>query len=271
MIFALILYCVTISCKNSSNEELVYHYFNDSNAVKSIQPIKDGKLNGIHLTYFKNGNLKNEVEYVDGIKSGKYVSYYENGVLKMRTTYRDNKKNGRYFLYYENEFIQETGIYEDDIIRGVVVKYSSLSKDQIITKETIAQFGEKTVTIGYTDYDLNNKIIDHVPIPYIVNFPADTLKFGREYLASIELTRHKYDTQRLLLAEYNVRFELESQIKDTIYADNSGKFNFKYIPQEYGDQVFRVIIEDLKIEYNDNDTIEYINNKLIEYDFFVIP
>ena len=74
----------------------------------------NGKINGIYKSYWKNGQLNEEVNYngceltnvnskrigqlwrevnyIDGKKNGIYKSYYENGQLYEEVNYIDGKK-----------------------------------------------------------------------------------------------------------------------------------------------------------------------------------
>ena len=55
-----------------------------------------GKENGIYKSYWengKNGQIGEEVNYIDGLKQGIFKSYYRNGQLWKEVNYIDGKKN----------------------------------------------------------------------------------------------------------------------------------------------------------------------------------
>jgi antitoxin component YwqK of YwqJK toxin-antitoxin module len=52
-----------------------------------------GKENGIYKSYWENGQIGEEVNYIDGLKQGIFKSYYRNGQLWKEVNYIDGKKN----------------------------------------------------------------------------------------------------------------------------------------------------------------------------------
>ncbi len=59
-----------------------------------------GKKNGIYYLYWKNGNLKEEVNYIDETENGIYKLYYENGQLWKEVNYINGKINGIFYNYF---------------------------------------------------------------------------------------------------------------------------------------------------------------------------
>jgi antitoxin component YwqK of YwqJK toxin-antitoxin module len=44
--------------------------------------MKEDKINGKKTDYFENGNIKEELFYVDDLRNGKNKTYYENGNIE---------------------------------------------------------------------------------------------------------------------------------------------------------------------------------------------
>jgi antitoxin component YwqK of YwqJK toxin-antitoxin module len=51
-----------------------------------------GKENGIYKSYYDNGQLEAEVNYIDGLRQGIYKLYHSNGQLWNEVNYIDGKK-----------------------------------------------------------------------------------------------------------------------------------------------------------------------------------
>lgn len=54
-------------------------------------PLKNGTLDGIEKSYYKNGNLKQETSYKNNVIDGIEKRYYENGDLIAEITYQNEK------------------------------------------------------------------------------------------------------------------------------------------------------------------------------------
>ena len=61
-----------------------------------------GKIEGIYKSYWENGQLEVEVNYINGLMNGIYKSYWNNGQLWEEVNYIDGKKEGIYKSYYQN-------------------------------------------------------------------------------------------------------------------------------------------------------------------------
>ena len=52
--------------------------------------------NGLHTEWYRNGQKKSEVNYVDGKYDGQYTTWYKNGQKKSEVNYVDGKKEGQF-------------------------------------------------------------------------------------------------------------------------------------------------------------------------------
>ena len=64
--------------------------------------MKDGKLDGKRTIWYKNGQIKSEVNYKNGMKEGKSRVWYENGQIKSETNYKDDLFDGKSTKWREN-------------------------------------------------------------------------------------------------------------------------------------------------------------------------
>lgn len=63
--------------------------------------------------FYKNGQIKKEVEYIDNVKNGKIRWYYPNGELKGIGFYNDGKCDGDFITYYRSGKIKSRIRYKD--------------------------------------------------------------------------------------------------------------------------------------------------------------
>ncbi|OFX32408.1 MAG: hypothetical protein A2X08_00845 [Bacteroidetes bacterium GWA2_32_17] len=73
--------------------------YNKDNKIEFEKKYKNGKLNGIFIRYFDNGNVSNEVNFVNGNPTG-YKQYFPNKKLKAEKT--DDEKNQHLTTWFEN-------------------------------------------------------------------------------------------------------------------------------------------------------------------------
>ena len=55
------------------------YYDQEQTKLKTEYFQLNGKINGIYKSYYKNGQLYSEVNYIDNKINGIYKEYYENG------------------------------------------------------------------------------------------------------------------------------------------------------------------------------------------------
>ena len=94
---------------------LIYEDFHSVNVnedssltIKYYQKnIVNKKISLIRLeSYYPNGQINSEENYIDGKKDGKWTWYYENGQIQIEGNYIDGKRDGKWTWYYENGQIQ---------------------------------------------------------------------------------------------------------------------------------------------------------------------
>ena len=62
------------------------------NGQKEEENYKDGKRDGLDISWYKNGQKNSEVTYKDGKKDGLETRWYENGEKKRKGTYKDGER-----------------------------------------------------------------------------------------------------------------------------------------------------------------------------------
>jgi len=118
----------------------------------------DNKMNGIYKSYHENGQLKEEVNYIDDKKEGIYKSYHKNGELYEEVNYIDNKMNGIYKSYHlENGQLKEEINYIDDKMNGI---YKSYHENGQLKKE-VNYINDKKNGI-YKSYFVNGQLWEEV-------------------------------------------------------------------------------------------------------------
>ena len=91
----------------------------DSGYVRGIGQCKDGKPEGLAISWYENGQKSVEVTYKDGKMNGGYTRWRENGQKEEEGTYKDGKFYGLWTNWHENGQKEEEGTYKDGKIHGL--------------------------------------------------------------------------------------------------------------------------------------------------------
>ena len=82
--------------------EAFYHYAPyGTPKLREIKKYSNGSLNGNQITYYKNGQIETETDYVDGKKDGDYFLYDEDGALIQKKVYKSDTEiecKGKYCI-----------------------------------------------------------------------------------------------------------------------------------------------------------------------------
>jgi TonB family protein len=86
--------------------------------------VKEGK----YYTWFKNGQLKEDDDYVNNKINGKKTEWYETGQLKSEIVYLEGKLNGTVITYWKNGKIKRKDFFSQDKFKNGAC-YDSLGKE----------------------------------------------------------------------------------------------------------------------------------------------
>ncbi|MCZ8355902.1 MAG: toxin-antitoxin system YwqK family antitoxin [Cyclobacteriaceae bacterium] len=123
-----------LSCQEPKKEEavkkekvkdglFVSHFKNGK--VKQEIPMKDGKQNGLAKEYYQHGKLAKEIEYKNGVKDGFVKQYYENGKIAFHQNYKNGKQHGKQERFKEDGNLWSVSYFvEDEPCKGLV-EYTS--------------------------------------------------------------------------------------------------------------------------------------------------
>lgn len=116
-----------INEKQDKNGPFVTYYENGE--MQSEGNYLDGQLEGLCRTYHLNGKIESSINYVAGKPVGEADFYYETGVVRKRETYNDFHQKMRVRENAPNGYIRLKGAYliEDQIMHAFV-QYDALMK-----------------------------------------------------------------------------------------------------------------------------------------------
>jgi len=82
--------------------------------AKYKRSYKNGKLDGVQESWYKNGQRSYRGNYKDGVEDGLQEEWFDNGQRKIRYTVKDGKKDGLFEQWYSNKQLLLRGRYIDN-------------------------------------------------------------------------------------------------------------------------------------------------------------
>ena len=73
---------------------------------------KDGEEDGLLTIWYEDGQKRSEVTYKDGKIDGLLTCWYEDGQKRLEATYKDGKLNGKWISWYENGQKKQEATYK---------------------------------------------------------------------------------------------------------------------------------------------------------------
>lgn len=108
-----------------------YYYYYESGQLSKMVPVRDGMVSGIVKSFTFNGDVALTEEYENGKKNGESHSYYLYDTItnvwkpfESISHYEDGLIEGECVIYYENHRISSIMNFHEDILDGLIKKYS---------------------------------------------------------------------------------------------------------------------------------------------------
>lgn len=97
--------------KKGDNNRYVVTKDGQGNIISEINYIRDTVVNGVAKYYYKNGNLKDEINYVNGFKYGIHKHYTPNGLLESEIEFKNDTQDGYAYWYYINGKVESKSFW----------------------------------------------------------------------------------------------------------------------------------------------------------------
>lgn len=82
--------------------EGMFYYYHSNGNISMSGLYKQGLRNGIWISTYANGKLKDSISYWNGQKNGKFQRYHLNGSLYISGIYVEDNMHGTWFEYYQD-------------------------------------------------------------------------------------------------------------------------------------------------------------------------
>ena len=110
-----LLQVLCFSQKTNPNGYNIFYYETDT--ISSEGFLKDGKPNGYWKNYERTGQLKSEGNRKNFLLDSTW-KFYKNGFVKEQVEYSENRRNGLFIEYSDSAVLYSKSFYKDDTLQG---------------------------------------------------------------------------------------------------------------------------------------------------------
>ena len=98
------------------------------------------------VTFYANGQIKEEENYQNSELHGDYREYYKNGQISVKCSYNEGKKNGEFFEFYHDGVVWEHGYFANGDYDG---EYTTYFFDGKIKSYELYKQGDRIEAVWY--------------------------------------------------------------------------------------------------------------------------
>lgn len=233
-------------CDNSNRS---YH---SNGNIKDEIPYVDGKIEGVRKKYYENGQLEKEIEYRGGIPNGKYKEYSREGGAVVKSILINGLQDGEVVTYYESGEVKSKYYMKNGLSHGDFYSYHI---NGIMKMHAIR---DNDVTVYYHEYNEQGELIGDVHSFETISLSGDTLTLGSVF---------KLKTQLLGPIEYGkvvYNVYIKGQLPNTEYmnieiTNEDGYIYFEYVTDKIG--IYTVVVDAICFNEGDNEpSTSFIHN-----------
>ncbi len=96
---------------NEQRDSVWLFYGENTGALASREPYREGKIDGMARIYFPDGTLSEQQYYRMGVKDGLWEQYYSDGKLRLRSAFKAGEKSGAVKTFYNSGEVMMEGKY----------------------------------------------------------------------------------------------------------------------------------------------------------------
>jgi antitoxin component YwqK of YwqJK toxin-antitoxin module len=123
----------------NQQKDSTWTYFSNENIIAGREDWRKGQRHGKKITYYANGNVYEEIPFVDGLENGRWTMFYSDGKTKVTCMYLDGNLDGKIIYYHANGKIEAEGQFKNAVQHGFWRFYDSNGR---LEKEAYYKNGE---------------------------------------------------------------------------------------------------------------------------------
>lgn len=136
-------------------------YYYKNGKVKDEINYTNGLKNGIHKTYTLEGLLESSIEFKNGIQEGNTYWYHKNGKLKSKSFWINGKTFGDAYYYYDTGVLESYRSFDFEEHNRYLIKYDSSG---LKIREEGTALGQLLLNGDFNSIPLNKNIIISISV-----------------------------------------------------------------------------------------------------------
>lgn len=89
-------------------------FYRNTESVKEEMNFRNGVLDGAHVSYYQNGQIKRTGSYANGNLNGKWVGFDAKGKKIYEVEYKNDTLIGKFISWYSTGVMREKGTYQNN-------------------------------------------------------------------------------------------------------------------------------------------------------------
>ena len=151
------------------------------------------------VEHYKNGQLKHQIPLnKNGKRNGLGISYYESGKIMAKTDWKEGQLDGKKVFYHENGKLQQVSEYR----AGLPLRVEDYTEEGVLRQVTV--YDSSGRIFDYYNYradgtrDFSYETKDPIFIP-----ERDTVSVGENYITAIRLGNRQYSHVDVIIGDPN--------------------------------------------------------------------
>ena len=209
---------------NPYNGEFIETYENGK--VKGTGTLVNGRLEGVRIQYYSNGQKSTEKQYKDAFPHGISKEFYEDGTLKLTGEFFNNKEIGTWTAYYPNGNKQAILNFTNGIQQGPYYEFDQKDKliRQFYFRNGKADYSDEFWAMVNKASEVTDKFISPAAIEFYDKAIAINPTVAQTYLmrGTAYSNMFNYDSA---IDDYNKALELNPNYMEAYANRGSAKIN----------------------------------------------
>lgn len=232
-------------------------YYENGNIEEDLNYV-DGELHGLQKYYYEDGTLKRETYYFNDIENGEFKDYYPNGKLYAKVNVIKGKREGVAEIFYKSGKLKQSYSIHSDSLDG---DFSSYYENGKLHVHAVYDMGK---AIYVKKYDEKGKLVKSERRIIIVP-ENDSIFLGQVYKAKIAIAAPQKGEKYLI--KCGIPKVSGSNIKFTEFDTLSHQSiaNFEFHPSNIGQYTFPVFVDvattDSTYHYVETQDFSVLGNK----------
>jgi antitoxin component YwqK of YwqJK toxin-antitoxin module len=121
------------SDKELTNPDGMFYYYHSNGNTSMYGMYKQGQRDGIWISHYVNGKLKDSISYLNGKKNGRFQRYHLDGSIYISGNYVEDNMHGEWLEFYPNNQPASITTYVQNRIANVIYytrKGEKIEQDQ---------------------------------------------------------------------------------------------------------------------------------------------